>query len=251
MERGSVFQAKPRRVFAVEGLYIGRNHSRESSQEQGIVDFERELGDLEKKAAPAIRCTLKQIRSRKYPQLSLQKELALKLFLYSIAARTPESQGRLVNSPTFADIFRDVCKGLASEDEIEIALQEVREKVATGRYLDADFAILKDARARQEARRFSESSELNFLLIAEKANSFVIGSHGIGILCVPSEGQQGFLPLAHDVCVLPTSASGNASLRILNREQDSLIRQFNICTATQSSRIAGRSKALVWSLVQR
>ncbi len=94
------------------------------------------------------------------------------------------------------------------------------------------------------------------LVVIRKANkSFVIGSRPVVKFTTHSETRLGhpevelWLPIAHDVaiCVIP----GRGKEVVLTLDDDRKIRSFNLAVLGQSTMIAGRSEALVKSLVSR
>ena len=80
--------------------------------------------------------------------------------------------------------------------------------------------------------------------------SFVIGSHGITV--VEQRGQrESWLPIAYDVAIkfTPYPNKGGSLLR-LDRNDESIIKTINQSTVAGSRFIAGRSKALIESLMR-
>ena len=114
----------------------------------------------------------------------------------------------------------------------------------------AKFAAGDDDRLRNEVRKFCGETGLEFWAIREPKRSFVIGSHGIGILDVGQDGQQAYLPLAPELCVVPSPRPENLVVRVLSKKDDWFIKKINTSTAMCSERIAGRSEALIRSLLR-
>ena len=244
-ETGSLYISTPKKEFSINHLY----DNREDISKRG-VKYERELGAVERVSAPVVNHVLREIRSRRIPSLTTEQETVLKRFIYSIAVRTPESQKRLLSTPEFEQTFRKVHEELGGRDDVGSALNEAKREFESGRFVHSEFAILEDSRAARQADAFAHSSDLSFLFIREREEHFVLGSQGISFLVTPNDEKQGFIPLASDVCVMACESPCNELLLEVIGRGNTLIRELNLSTATQSKKIVGCSQGLVRSLME-
>ena len=117
----------------------------------------------------------------------------------------------------------------------------------------AKFAAGDHPHEREEVERFCRETGLCVVVIGMRNRSFVIGSHGLAIVQSrykndPAMGS--WLPIAHDVAVAYTPFPDKEFLRRLDRDSDLIIKRINRASATQSRKIAGRSKDLICSLMR-
>ena len=226
--------------------------------EPDSYEYEEALGRLESNAAPVIETVVNSVREGRDVELSEENEHAMKEFIFSMARRTPESQARIVSDEGFEDIFYEAAReradrmnyALPSKSELYSDLEVVRLSMGIQGNMFAKFAAGDDDRLRNELQKFCRETGLEFWAIHESTRSFVIGSHGIGILDIGQNKKQAYLPLAHDLCVVPSPRPETAAIRMLSRNDDWFIRKINTSTAMYSERIAGRSEALVRSLLR-
>lgn len=227
--------------------------------EPDSYEYEEALGRLESNAAPIIDQIVYSVRNGCEVELSEENELAIKEFIFSMARRTPESQARIVSDERFEDIFYETAweraermgYPLPSKSELYDDLEVVRLSMGIQGNIFAKFAAGDDDRLQNEVRKFCRETGLEFWAIRERKKSFVIGSHGIGILDVGQNRKQAYLPLAPELCVVPSPQPEKVVIRFLSRKDDWFIRKINASTATCSERIAGRSEALVRSLLRK
>ena len=211
---GEVRKSKPHNEFVKNRLYAERSvGSRLGFLKPKDNKYEISLSRLEGNAAPIIKRLIASFRYKKQPVLSEQDETTIKEFLFAMARRTPESQGRIMSSEGFGDVFYEVAREKAERDNYPLPskselLQDpdvVRLMQAVRGNMFAGFAAGDDERLRSELDKFCNETSLTFWVIRASRRSFAIGSHGIGILSVCRNEKQTCLPLSHDVCVMPSN----------------------------------------------
>ena len=167
----------------------------------------------------------------------------IKEFIFSMARRTPESQSRIVSDERFEDIFYEAAREraelmnypLPSKSELFNDLEVVRLSTGIQGNMFAKFAAGDDDRLRNEVEKFCDETGLEFWVIRERKRSFVIGSHGIGILDLGQDTQQAYLPLAPELCVMPSPRPEQSIVRVLSRKDDWFIRKSTpaqLCVAS-------------------
>ena len=117
----------------------------------------------------------------------------------------------------------------------------------------AKFAAGIHHRAGKLAGKFRDVAGSLIAVICIPNRSFVVGSHGLDI--VETTGKKGrvkesWLPIAHDVAVSATALPDEQFILKLDRIHDPLIKRINRASAAQSRFIAGRSEALIRSLMK-
>ena len=257
-ETGRVWRTRPCNVFKIRHLYT-RHAFGEAAGAPASEDFRHEesLGRLESTVTPIIEGAIAQVRDRRCPLLSAEEDSALKEFMLAIARRTPESQKRLVAAQDFKDIYYQAAGTIAERQGYPLPeKKELYEDIEVLRHVDqfkrnvfARFAAGEDKRMEEQIDKLCSETGLAFVFGAMPDQEFVIGSHGIGIL-EPDQGAQGFLPLAHDVCVLLSPYPDRVILHTLKSEDDWLVEKMNNATVTASRQIAGRTEGLVRSLLR-
>ena len=264
-----IFPTSPRRVFLQRDLntrYLLDHVSKDFQNEEwpGEVpmsdEYEQSLAKIDSNAAPVVQRIIDQARTRKPPELSQEQSNNWKRFMFAMAARTPESQKRVLSGED-RDLFYEAAKYRADEDNFDLPHKE-------DLYEDARILILKKfietntnakfsagihPRAKMLTDEFCDMAGLLVAVIRMPKRSFVIGSHGLAI--VERTGRRGhvkesWLPIAHDVAVMATALPDNESFVELDRNRDQLVKRINRAAATQSRYIAGRSEALVRSLMK-
>ena len=245
--------------FVIKHLYTKQSvESKIGVSTSKSYEYENALGKLESSTAPIVEDVIKHVRCGQYPELSENSATTLKEFIFAMARRTPESQERIISTESFENIFYEVAKEraddlnypLPSKSVLYDDLKIVRLMQLVGRNMFAGFAAGDDDRIRGEVKKFCSETGLAFAVICIPKRNFVIGSHGIGILNVGNNREQSCLTLAHDVCVLPSPFPDRKTLYRLDERADWLIKKINADAAMRSQQIAGRSEALIRSLMR-
>ena len=254
---GKLHQCTPRNTFVQKNLYRTLNFDHENYS----YEAEEELSRIESRAAPVIRRIIECARNNEYPQLIPEDRKSWKRFMLAMARRTPESQER-VSYKSFDDIFYEAAKKVAEKENYmalpdkgsifqDSRISKLKDVIKSN--VDARFAAGDHPRTRDETERFCRETGLLIAVICEPRRSFVIGSHGVAIAQPDHKDDQtqgSWLPISHDVAVAPTAFPDRESLLRLNHDRDSIIKRINRASAAQSRIIAGRSKALICSLMQ-
>ena len=223
-----------------------------------VEDFAR---DIEGNASPIISRVIDRARINQFPKLSQPESDKWKRFMLAMARRTPESRKRATSvSDDFA--FYEAVKLHANKVNYDLPDREVlyqdsrvlKLKELVMANVHARFAAGDSPRERIEEERFCRETGLCIAVIrgASARNSFLIGSHG---LCIVQSGGPGdpihgsWLPIAHDVAILATSAPDKEWLWVLDNEKKDVVEKINAASDSQSQIIAGRSEELVRAFV--
>jgi hypothetical protein len=218
-------------------------------------DFERELGELETRAAPVIERLLAAARTARTPRLTSAERDIWDEFFSMQWRRVPDAQ-RL--SPILADAestVRDLLAVASSRyphraDEIErlSSAHEVR-RIARNARVDA----LRRPAGRVRAALASRGIAIVHIIPAQK--SFIIGSFPVVKLTRPGRTDlrdhdvEMWLPIAPDVAVGVGTHAGTE--RYIPTVDQAHIRHLNEAIASQSRVIVGRSHTLIESIKHR
>ena len=269
--RRKIYRTIPKNVFVEKDLYTtySFDHVEENIGYEEFLDnieknYEYEtriLGEeLESKAAPIILRIIEQARCKQCPQLSPEQAVICKRFVLAMARRTPESQERVSSGKYSHDTFYEIVKTRADELNYDLPdkvtfyqdprILKIENLIKSN--VNAKFAVGDNPNERNQAEQFLSKTGLCVAAIHNPRRSFVIGSHGLAIVqsSYKNDPAQGaWLPIAHDVAVAPTAFRDREFLLPLDRDSDSIIEKINRASAAQSRIIAGRSKALICSLM--
>ena len=256
------FRTTPRNVFTENNLYT--KHTPVANADGTGWTFQRDrsseriLAQIESAAAEPIRQVITSARKRRLPQFGPDSQDALKRFFFAIARRTPESQER-VRTPD-AEARHELHIRLSQEAESEgvtlpseddfyenPAIQELTDRLF--RNADASMA----AGTIPSIRRFEDgllgTRALAVLVITQCKRSFVVGSHGIAI--VPGMPPVSWLPIASDVAIAYHDDHRREKIAFLDTKHDKVIRAINYASASHSTMIAGSSRQLIASMMDR
>lgn len=263
-----IYRCTPENVFVIKDLYMRSSidvsksyNEKESLRDITMSDeYEKTLSQVESDAAPAIQRIIEQARCNQCPQLIPEDRNHWKRFMLAIARRTPESRARVMPE-SFDDIFYEAAKKVAEKDSYmglpnkdsfysDPHISKLKDIIKSNN--DAMFAAGDHPFGREEVERFCRERGLYAVVIGMPNRSFVIGSHGLAIVQSsykndPAQGS--WLPIAHDVAITPTSIPDKEYFYRLDRNSDLIIKRINRASAAQSRIIAGRSKALIRSLM--
>ena len=254
--REKVYRTSPTNVFVRGKLYVKQDYSEANES----YEYERMLAKIEGNAEPAISSIIEQVRCGRNPHLDPNLNMHFKEFVIALARRTPESQERVFSGSgmSFEEVVDSVSKELLTQAGYDMPEQDWFDRdpgvLELKRTLKsnhrANFAAGDHQILQEETERFSRETGWGVALILLPKRSFVIGSHGLTI--IPGGGSIGgsWLPIAHDVAVQITAFPERGFRLHLDRKNESVIKSINRETAAQSDIIAGRSEALVRSLMQ-
>ena len=266
------WKCNPKNVFVEKDLYTNFRYER-SPDTQDLEEFvrstprtyeyEEHLGRIESEATPAIRRIITQARRRRCPEFTPEARYACLRFLLAQFRRTPESQRRTAGDKNFDEIFYEENAVIAKQrgvtlPDITSFYEDPRARIHRNfadRDIDAWFAAGTHPRERDQERRFCQEIGLCVAIIRIPNRSFVIGSHGIGIVESSDNGSHAktWMPIAYDVGIGLTSLPHKESLFLIdsNSEGEPLICMINKASAEGSRMIAGRSETLVRSLMEQ
>ena len=268
---GRIYRCGPEGVFvkrdlnmkySFDSVQIDHGYNEFLSSIDMSDEYERTLSRIENRAAPIVRKIIQQARCNRCPQLTPEECNNWKGFVLAMVRRTPESQKRVASDRSFDDIFYEVAVAVAKKDNYmglpdraaifeDLRIAKFKDLVKSN--ADARFAAGDRCRDRKETERFSGETGLCIAVIRAPKRGFVIGSHGLAIVQASHQnepGQGAWLPIAHDVAVSSTPFPDRETLVFLDRESDRIIKRINKASVAQSQIVAGRSEALVRSLLQ-
>ncbi len=255
--RGKCYRTTPKNVFAERNLYSHHDYSRGTDS----YEYEQVLSRIESNAKSAISNVIDQARAGLNPRLNLAMDRRLKEFVIAMARRTPESQDRVFSEAdrSFEEVFDTVAKDLlrsAGYDvpeqdwfDLDPGISKIKRTMKANQ--SANFAAGAHHILEDDTKRFSRETGWGLALIELPKRSFVIGSHGLTVMQDGASSGGNWLPVAHDVAIQVTAFPDRGFKFRLNRERESIIRSINRATAAHSDIIAGRSEALVRSLMGR
>ena len=251
-KRCKCYQANPTNVFVKSNLYVKHDYS----QATDSYEYEDSLSKIESKAEPAISSLVEQARCGRHPRLNPELNDHFKKFVIALARRTPESQERVASAKD-RDVFYEVSKARADElnydlPDSEILYQDPRIRKLKQRIesnANARFAAGDRPNEKNEAERFSREAGWGVARICLPKRNFIIGSHGLTIVERDGSIKGSWLPIAYDIAVTFTASPDRGFILDLDRNKESIIKTINRATAAQSNIIAGRSEALIRSLM--
>ena len=245
------FHTSPENVFVVGNLYTTNDYvqSAETFENEGV------LQKIEDGAAPAISAIIEQARLGNPPRLSPEDNGHFKSFIVAQARRTPESQARIGLTADVDDAFRVAATEILKqggytvphEDWFDqdpiLAFKQTYKSNLVGNFAAGTHHLLE-----QETERFCRNTGWLVAVIDMPNRNFVIGSHGLTV--VKENGRPGsWLPIAHDVAIKVTPYPDKGFFLRLDCNKEPIIRAINQSAVAGSRFIAGRSKALIESLM--
>ena len=254
-----VWRSKPCKALKVRHLYT-RDSLKMESNYFPAKDYgcEEALGRLESAASPIIEHAIGQARAHRCSLISSEADRVIKEFMFTMARRTPESQQRVISARSFEDTFYQAAKTMADrerhplpdKEELYKSIEVLRLVQRVKGNVFAKFAVGDDERVVEQVQKLNAETGLAFLVAAMPSRDFVIGSHGIGIMECAHDASHSFLPIAHDVCVWPTSDPDRTVLHILGNSDSWPIDRMNKATSARSKQIVGRTHRLIHSILQ-
>ena len=254
-ERGKCYSTKPTNVFVKGKLYVKQDYS----QATDSYEYEYALSKIESSARPAISSLIEQVRCGSNPRLDPELNKHFKEFVIALARRTPESQERVFTDSdrNLEEVVDSVAKELLMQAGYDVPEQDwfdrdpdvLKLKRIMKSNHSANFAAGEHHLLQQETERFSRETGWGVALICLPKRSFVIGSHGLTIIRRGGSIGGSWLPIAHDVAIQVTAFPDRGFRLCLDHKNESIIKSINTETAAQSNIIAGRSEALIRSLM--
>ena len=269
---GKIYHPNPNNVFVEKDLYAtfdlsdvpnGQDCGEVLDSRKKDYEYEEILSGIEDRAAPVVREIIKQARRGKFPQLTPALRAAWKQFIIALIRRTPESQQREASSKKIGDRLYENAYDLAAKDGLTLldkaslyqnpTILRIVDMSARNTY--AAYSAGDTPDLQKEAEDFSRRMGLLVAVSSIPGGEFVIGSYGLTVVepefaTGPVRGS--WLPIAHDVAVHLTGDPGKDFLVSLDPDNTGaeVISRINRSTAAQSRAIAGRSEAIVRSLMQ-
>ena len=249
--RLKIYRTVPKNLFIESHLYTTETYDHAGK----TYENEAALSKIEGNADGAISSIIEQARNGQPPRLTKDQIIHVKRFIFALARRTPESQERMGLLKGVDDAFIEAAtetlkkggypipnKELFGQSEF-LDIRETYKSNLVGNFASGTHPILE-----QDTQRFSNDTGLLFSVITTPRRGFVLGSHGITVV----EGygnSSSWLPIAHDVAIQITSNPNRGGFLKLGPSHDSIIRSINRHTVVGSEIIAGRSEALIRSLM--
>lgn len=254
-KRGKCYSATPKNIFVESNLYSNYDYSRGTDS----YEYEQALSKIESKAKPAISSVIEKVRGELNPRLESKLDKCLKEFVIAMARRTPESQARVFGEVdrSYEEVFDSVVKDFLKDAGHDAPEQEwfdrdprvLKLKQTMKANHSANFAAGEHHILQEELKRFSRETGWGFALIELPKRSFVIGSHGLTVMQEGTSLGGNWLPISHDVAIQVTVFPDRGFKLCLDHKNESIIKSINRATTAQSDIIAGRSEALVRSLM--
>lgn len=252
-----VYRLKPKNVFVENHAYTRYNYD----DAPPSAEYEQVFSRLETIADPVIERIVNCARLSECPVLSPEEQAILLRFVIAVARRTPESRQRASHGLSDDELY-NIVQGFVEkggyegwpDKDVFFGKEELRKLTTLLRHnAEAKFAAGVDPRIGEDETEFIAGIGVRFAVIRRPDKSFVIGSHGITICdrSVSRDLAGTVLPVAHDVLVNLTAWPDRTGLLVLGRDRESahLIDNVNKATAGLSRAVAGRSQALVRSLL--
>ena len=256
-----VFLTTPQNLFKERDLYASHEIIPSNTELQYSTDYasrEGELSELEGIAAPIVDKIITSARQEQPPKLTYEENRIFLEFFLTIYRRTPIMLKQIGND--FSDVFYQAANVIATEtghplptksDLYQapdiIKLITLAEQNTKSRFALGDHKILRD---KDEAAM--RKAGLYIINILNPKRSFIIGD------CAFSKKQYGkpepdLLPIASDTVVGLINNPGQIVLRLVNpgNRSDEKINAINVGSVTRSNTFAGRSEALIRSLINR
>ena len=256
-----VFPTTPQNLFKERDLYASHEIFPSNTELQYSTDYasrEGELSELEGIAAPIVDKIITSARQEQPPKLTYEENRIFLEFFLTIYRRTPIMLKQIGDD--FSDVFYQAANVIATEtghplptksDLYQapdiIKLITLAEQNTKSRFALGDHKILRD---KDEAAM--RKAGLYIINILNPKRSFIIGD------CAFSKKQYGkpepdLLPIASDTVVGLINNPGQIVLRLVNpgNRSDEKINAINVGSVTRSNTFAGRSEALIRSLINR
>lgn len=224
--------------------------------EGGVRDtsLESYFSQLEGAANTVIEKICNAALAGKQPGLSVEEKKVWDLFLYFQWKRTPDS---ISSAMSLTDFERLLAESVAEfEQRYRPITSEERERIlseAGKKRLRENARVKAIGDPGAEVQTVLNNMGIVIAVIRKPNKSFVIGSRPIVKLTPRGETRLGqpdveaWLPIAANVAVCVIPGKGKEIVMTLN--DDSWLRGFNSAILRESTQIAGRSEALIKSLV--
>ena len=249
-EKG-ILQSIPKKLFRVKHLYT-------QDLDSGEKDFsvEEEFSRLEGKANEVIEKIVGKARSGKVPYLTVQEKETFNKFFYFQWKRVPDFLNeRLPDHEIDKVILDGIERHEAAGEELSPELQNIKNDTRTMSRTRHNLRAMAIGESSEESLRRLAEMGLIITAIYDPNDSFIIGSRPILELRAPEQSPDSdpsdmLLPLAYDVAVQPYYFSHLSKEQVeLTTANSGFIWEVNKAIMEQSTVIAGRSYALIASLV--
>ncbi|MGO7754674.1 DUF4238 domain-containing protein [Rhizobium ruizarguesonis] len=225
-------------------------------EENGVRDtsLETYFSQLEGQANTVIEKMCIAARAGRQPRLSIPEKKVWDLFLYFQWKRTPDS---ISSRMSYADFEESLAESVAEfEQRFRPLTDDERRRILSE---SGKKRLRENARVKATGdpgtvvQDVLSNMGIAIAVVRRPNKSFVIGSKTVVKLTSPGETRLGepgvevWLPIASDVAVCVTPKSGQEVVLTLDDER--WLRSFNIAIHRESTVIAGRSEALIQSLV--
>ncbi|TBG89387.1 DUF4238 domain-containing protein [Rhizobium leguminosarum bv. viciae] len=225
-------------------------------EENGVRDtsLETYFSQLEGQANSVIEKMCSAARAGRQPRLSIPEKKVWDLFLYYQWKRTPDS---ISSKMSYADFEESLAESVTKfEQRFRPLTDEERRRILSETFKKR---IRENARVKATGdpgtviQDVLGSMGIAIAVVCKPNKSFVIGSKTVVKLTSPGETRLGeagvevWLPIAHDIAVCAIPQRGRELVMTL--ADDRLLRSLNAAIYRESTVIAGRSEALIQSLV--
>lgn len=250
-----VLPSTPEKLFRVKHL-----HTQELDSGERDFSIEKELSRLEGKADEVIGKIVEKARSGKVPYLTSQERATFNTFFYFQWKRVPDFLNERLPDHKIEQVILDgIEQHKAAGEELLPELQNIENDPQTMSRLihNVQAMAIGDSRGpvyEESLRRLAEMG-LIITTIYDPNDSFIIGSRPVLEIRDPEQAPDSdpsdmLLPLAYDVAVQPYYFSPLSKEQVeLTTANSGFIWEVNKAIVEQSTMVAGRSRALITSLV--
>lgn len=210
---------------------------------------------LENKAKIITDKIISSIRSGRKPGISTEEKQDWYEFFYHQWRRVPDFYEKRLDKTLYPTLLRNLFdqyethhRPLTKKEKRYFLSEEGIQKAHNN-------VVIRSLRNTPEiSKEVFHCMSLQYLFISDEKASLVIGSNPVvsitplGLKNIREKSNEIWMPIAHDIMVGTYIGSENRMAELSDRRE---IRKFNICTWLQSKEVAGRSKKLIESLVNR
>jgi Protein of unknown function (DUF4238) len=246
----SIEHRNPNSIFCAPNLYVDIDRTKKRD-----VSLERDVyGTLESDATPIVDKIVEAARKDKLPQLTRVEKSKWDEFFARQWARTPDAYAKYSESFNFQneiksslDFFKQNVRPISLAEHAKFGDPEYLKKLRKTTFIGS----LKLSGGMSQHALGTRG--LGIVRISDAKKSFIIGSFPVVKLTLPGRTKltdptvEAWLPISYDVAVTPWGLKDQEAGNIIDGTK---VRELNLFVCAQSTEIAGRSEALLQSLLR-
>jgi hypothetical protein len=246
-EKG-VLPSTPKDVFVRNNLYAWIDRATGAKD----LTLERQYARMEGRANQIIEKIVSAARRDKTPGLTVEERREWDAFVYHQWKRVPEAWEDYDFSAALQEQVAEFERTVRPLTDEERARLQDRRVLAR---LEQNSRVEALASSSIPVANVQASRGIGIIWITDPKKAFVLGSRPVvkltprGVTHLADHRVEMWLPIASDVAISPGGPPGTE--RVMPTDDHGAIRHLNEATAQQSGIIAGRSKALIASLMRR